>query len=104
MKQVKRIYHKSWRDTIRTAILLRDSCKCFICKHQSTSNHVHHCDSNPLNNAPLNLVVVCPTCHLLLSRGRAHIVFDNDYSWSEHQKVFNMALVDFLAIYNNQIS
>lgn len=95
---IEKKYHKSWRDVIRTAILLRDSCRCFICKNQSTSNHVHHCDNNPSNNLPFNLVCVCPQCHLLLSRNRARIILSDSYVFTPHQTVFNNALLDFLQL------
>lgn len=37
--------------------------KCAACGHERPQ--LHHIDSNPENNAPLNLIPLCPNCHLV---------------------------------------
>ena len=45
---------------------------CQSCGLISTSNHVHHIDSNPQNNDVFNLCPLCSDCHKLVHK--LHIV------------------------------
>jgi hypothetical protein len=47
---------------IRDAVLKEFRHKCAICGRHSPQ--VHHLDENPSNNDPLNLLPLCPNCHL----------------------------------------
>lgn len=45
--------------------------KCINCDWSDVLDvlEIHHKDKNKLNNAPSNLVVLCPTCHRLVHKG-----------------------------------
>lgn len=59
-------WHK-WHAT-RTRIRKRDNWTCQDCgyygKGIKRAIHVHHLDSNPMNNADDNLICLCAKCHL----------------------------------------
>ena len=44
------------------AVLKEYSYRCSICG--ADKPHLHHIDENPENNDPLNLLPLCPNCHL----------------------------------------
>ncbi len=49
--------------SIRDGVLREFNHRCAIC---GTDNpQVHHIDENPSNNEPLNLLPLCPNCHLV---------------------------------------
>jgi len=48
---------------VREAILKEYNHKCAICASESPP-HVHHIDENPDNNDLVNLIPLCPNCHL----------------------------------------
>ena len=39
------------------------ACVCSCCEKYSSKLYAHHVDSNPMNNAPENIEVLCPSCH-----------------------------------------
>jgi len=47
---------------IRDVLLREFNHRCAICG--SDRPHVHHIDEDPTNNDPLNLLPLCPNCHL----------------------------------------
>lgn len=47
----------------KNVILFLHDYKCYICKYQNISNHVHHIDKNGDNHNAFNLIVLCLTCH-----------------------------------------
>jgi hypothetical protein len=47
---------------IRKSILAEFNQRCAICGN--TRPHLHHIDENPENNNPLNILPLCPNCHL----------------------------------------
>jgi hypothetical protein len=47
---------------MREAVLKEFNHRCAICGERNP--HLHHIDENPENNAPLNLLPLCPNCHL----------------------------------------
>ncbi|NYT05711.1 MAG: HNH endonuclease [Methanomicrobiales archaeon] len=55
-------YHLTAWKKRRTAILLRDGCRCTVCGAQDTL-HVHHIDSDATNDHDRNLVTLCGICH-----------------------------------------
>lgn len=48
---------------IRDSILEEFNHRCAICG--ADKPHIHHIDENPSNNDPLNLIPLCPNCHLV---------------------------------------
>lgn len=57
------MYHRKHRDLIRGLILSRDNFSCRLCGFRSIKNHIHHIDYNKANNAPCNLITLCPAHH-----------------------------------------
>lgn len=49
-------------DKIKNELLREYSHKCAICGKDEP--HIHHIDENPSNNKPVNLLPLCPNCHL----------------------------------------
>ena len=47
----------------RDAILTEFNHRCAICG--SDKYQIHHIDENPANNDPMNLIPLCPNCHLV---------------------------------------
>lgn len=47
---------------IREKVLKEFSHRCAVCG--ADDPHLHHLDENPANNDPLNLLPLCPNCHL----------------------------------------
>ena len=47
---------------IRKGVLSEFNQRCAICG--ADRPHVHHIDANPRNSDPLNLIPLCPNCHL----------------------------------------
>lgn len=60
-------YQKSNRldENIRKAVVLRDHCKCQICKAKKGIKEVHHITPRRLGGADTlsNLITLCPKCH-----------------------------------------
>ena len=48
---------------IRDAVMNEFNHKCAICGKERPQ--VHHIDEDPSNNDPLNLIPLCPNCHLI---------------------------------------
>ncbi len=48
---------------IRDAVLGEFNHRCAICG--TDKPHLHHIDEDPSNNDPLNLLPLCPNCHLI---------------------------------------
>lgn len=48
---------------IRDALLFRNDHTCCVCNDRSRDVQIHHIDSNPANNTPDNLAVLCLDCH-----------------------------------------
>ena len=67
-------------DQIKKIILFIWSYRCYICKFQSPSNHVHHINENPFDNGSHNLIPLCKNCHKQVHKvlNLDHIVFPND--------------------------
>jgi 5-methylcytosine-specific restriction endonuclease McrA len=59
-----------WVGEIRPAALERAG---HVCEHCGTTADldVHHCDLNPDNNHPENLIVLCRSCHAEVHRQRS---------------------------------
>lgn len=47
---------------MRDAVLVEFSHRCSVCG--ADRPQLHHIDENPSNNEPLNLLPLCPNCHL----------------------------------------
>jgi hypothetical protein len=47
---------------------LRPGDRLFTPKQRANLLQVHHCDCNPANNSPENLVALCTVCHLHMHR------------------------------------
>jgi hypothetical protein len=47
---------------VRDSVSKEFSHRCAICG--ADGPHLHHLDENPANNDPLNLIPLCPNCHL----------------------------------------
>src|SRR6185436_5887832 len=47
----------------RQEVLSEFNHRCAICG--ADRPHLHHIDEDPTNNEPLNLVPLCPNCHLI---------------------------------------
>lgn len=69
-------YAPDWK-AIAQRIRGRDEWTCQLCgkcrDRWGGLLHVHHIDSDKLNNSPTNLISLCATCH---PRGRAAIAFE----------------------------
>lgn len=89
-------YHGKWRDLIRSLVLCRDGFSCYLCKFVCLSNHVHHIDSNPQNNAPDNLITLCPHCHIKFSKGRYKLNFQVSASNNAIVVFFNSQIIEVL--------
>jgi hypothetical protein len=48
---------------IRDAVLSEFNHRCAICG--TDKPHLHHIDEDPSNNDPMNLLPLCPNCHLI---------------------------------------
>jgi hypothetical protein len=48
---------------IRDAVLSEFNYRCAICG--TDKPHLHHIDEDPSNNDPMNLLPLCPNCHLI---------------------------------------
>lgn len=58
-------YIDGWPDISRKMIL--DAKKCFFCNHDGSGSNiltVAHLDQNPKNNDPVNVKVLCRSCHI----------------------------------------
>jgi len=53
---------------IKNVILFIWEYKCYVCKHQDTSNHVHHFNENAEDNSPFNFLVLCQVHHKLIHK------------------------------------
>ena len=66
-----RLYRWQYQETnrldenIRKAVILRDSCKCKMCKARKGMKEVHHITPRRLGGADTlsNLITLCPKCH-----------------------------------------
>jgi hypothetical protein len=48
---------------IREQVLVEFNHRCAVCG--ADRPQVHHIDEDPSNNEPLNLLPLCPNCHLI---------------------------------------
>ena len=51
------------RPSVRDAVLREFNHHCAVCEKERPQ--LHHIDGDPSNNAPLNLIPLCPNCHLI---------------------------------------
>lgn len=47
---------------VKDSVLKEFNHRCAVCG--ADRPHLHHIDENPANNEPLNLIPLCPNCHL----------------------------------------
>ena len=50
----------------RKFINSRDCHTCRNCGHQGLSNIIHHVNKNRKDNSTINLITLCPSCHVRL--------------------------------------
>ena len=48
---------------VRQLVLSEFNYRCAVCG--TDRPHLHHIDENPQNNDPLNIIPLCPNCHLV---------------------------------------
>jgi len=70
------IYPPAFNKALRTDVLRRDQFICQLCGLAQTEHkrtfHIHHIDYNQMNCDPVNLVTLCPTCHIRTNTNRSH--------------------------------
>lgn len=48
---------------------------CPFCENEDVGHfEIHHIDENPSNNEPLNLILLCPTCHSKITKGDITVI------------------------------
>ena len=52
---------------MRGFVLVLFDYSCYLCKHKSLSNEVHHIDGVNTNNYILNLIPLCKNCHKIVT-------------------------------------
>jgi len=57
---------ETYFNLIRPIVLYIFNFECLICGNVSKSNHVHHLNKNHSDNHATNLIVLCPSCHLIV--------------------------------------
>jgi 5-methylcytosine-specific restriction endonuclease McrA len=48
---------------VRESVLSEFNHRCAVCGEDKPQ--VHHIDEDPSNNDPMNLIPLCPNCHLI---------------------------------------
>lgn len=66
--------HNKWKDDVyRSTCFLYHKKKCIICDEENIVA-VHHFDKNRNNNAPENLIPMCPTHHQYMHSNFKHLI------------------------------
>jgi len=71
-------YGVEFNDSLKQEVKIRDDYTCQLCwqVEAEVTFHIHHIDYDKTNNAPDNLITLCPSCHSSTGGRRAY--------WTKH--------------------